>query len=123
MITFTSFFLTYLGMFIFLETHTTTVQNLTVSSEGPIREVGKISNFFQRCCFKWANKTEMQIYEIFSISCHSEMYSNLMGNYRIMEDTEQNGLPVYKHLEAEKFILYSSGKRRINSIRLGFFTT
>ena len=65
----------------------------------------------------------MQIYEIFSISCHSEMYSNLMGNYRIMEDTEQNGRPVYKHLEAEKFILYSSGKRRINSIRLGFFTT
>ena len=64
-------------MFIFLESHTTTVQNVTVSSEGPIRE----------------------------------MYSNISGDYRIMLDTEQNGRPVYKHLESENFILYSSGKK------------
>ena len=36
------------------------------------------------------------------------MYSDIMGKYQI-SDTEQNGRPVYKHLEAERFILYSSG--------------
>ena len=39
------------------------------------------------------------------------MYSNISGDYRIMLDTEQNGRPVYKHLELENFILYSSGKK------------
>ena len=38
---FTISYLTYLGMFIFLKNQTTTVQNVTVSSEGPIREVEK----------------------------------------------------------------------------------
>ena len=38
---FTCSFLIYLGMFVFLKTHTETVQNVTVRSEGPIREVGK----------------------------------------------------------------------------------
>ena len=36
------------------------------------------------------------------------MYSDILGKYRLT-DMEQNGRPVYKHLEAEKFILYSSG--------------
>ena len=31
-------YLTYLGMFVFLKNQTTTVQNVTVSSEGPIRK-------------------------------------------------------------------------------------
>ena len=34
-------YLTYLGMFIFLKNQTATVQNVTVSSEGPIRKVVK----------------------------------------------------------------------------------
>ena len=34
--------LTYFGMFIFLKDQTTTVQNVTVTSEGPIRQVIKI---------------------------------------------------------------------------------
>ena len=33
--------LTYFGMFIFLKDQTTTVQNVTVTSEGPIRQVMK----------------------------------------------------------------------------------
>ena len=37
MIFFTISFLIYLGMFVFLKNETTTVQNVTVSSEGPIR--------------------------------------------------------------------------------------
>ena len=36
---FTIFYLTYFGMFFFLKNQTTTVQNVTVSSEGPIRQV------------------------------------------------------------------------------------
>ena len=39
------------------------------------------------------------------------MYSNISGDYRKILDFEQNDRPVYKHLEAEKFILYSSGKK------------
>ena len=42
MIFFTICYLTYLGMFIFLKNQTATVQNLTVSSQGPIRKVVKI---------------------------------------------------------------------------------
>ena len=38
---FTIFYLTYFGMFFFLKNQTTTVQNVTVSSEGPIRQVLK----------------------------------------------------------------------------------
>ena len=34
-------FMTYLGMFVFLQNQTTTVENVTVSSEGPIRQVMK----------------------------------------------------------------------------------
>ena len=34
-------FMTYLGMFVFLQNQTTTVENVTVSSEGPIRQVIK----------------------------------------------------------------------------------
>ena len=45
---------------------------------------------------------------IIFISCQSEMYSNILGEYRLT-DIEQNGRPVYKHLRTEKFILYSSG--------------
>ena len=97
-------------MFIFLESHTTTVQNVTVSSEGPIREVGK-NIFPKNFGFERDNQPERPNNCIFSISCHSEMYSNISGDYRIMLDTEQNGRPVYKHLESENFILYSSGKK------------
>ena len=42
MIFLTICYLTYLGMFIFLKNQTTTAQNLTVSSQGPIRKVVKI---------------------------------------------------------------------------------
>ena len=42
------------------------------------------------------------------------MYSDILGNYLIMPDTEQNGRPVYKHLTAGKFILYNSGKNIYN---------
>ena len=41
MIFWTLCYLTYLGMFIFLKNQTATVQNVTVSSEGPIRKVVK----------------------------------------------------------------------------------
>ena len=41
------------------------------------------------------------------------MYSNISGDYRKILDFEQNDRPVYKHLEAEKFILYSSGIKMI----------
>ena len=41
MIFLTICYLTYLGMFIFLKNQTVTVQNVTVSSEGPIRKVVK----------------------------------------------------------------------------------
>ena len=34
-------YLTYLGMFIFLNNQTATAQNITVSSEGPIRKIVK----------------------------------------------------------------------------------
>ena len=36
------------------------------------------------------------------------MLSDFLGEYRLTEG-EVNGRPLYKHLEAEKFILYSSG--------------
>ena len=39
MIFWTITYLTYLGMFVFLKNQTTTVQNVTVSSKGPIRKV------------------------------------------------------------------------------------
>ena len=42
MIFLTICYLTYLGMFIFLKNQTSTAQNLTVSSQGPIRKVVKI---------------------------------------------------------------------------------
>ena len=41
MIFLTICYLTYLGMFIFLKNQTSTAQNLTVSSQGPIRKVVK----------------------------------------------------------------------------------
>ena len=41
MIFLTICYLTYLGMFIFLKNQTATVQNVTVSSQGPIRKVVK----------------------------------------------------------------------------------
>ena len=39
------------------------------------------------------------------------MLSDFLGEYRLTE-VEVNGRPLYKHLEANKFILYSSGDYR-----------
>ena len=107
MIFLTISYLIYLGMFIFLKTQTTTVQNVTVSSEGPMRRV--IKNHIHNFEFRSKQRGLSSINEFnFFIACQSEMYSGLLGDYRLT-DIEQNGRPVYKHLEAEKFILYSSG--------------
>ena len=56
--------MTYFGMFIYLKNQVTTVQNVTVTSEGPIREV--VNKLYTlKCGSEWGSSTVNEKYLFF----------------------------------------------------------